>query len=63
MKNEVLSIPDKRAQLFFFLEVIGVIRSFEQGYNRIITRKVIVQRMLEELQLWLDKEAIATLCV
>lgn len=48
---------------FFFLEVIGVIRSFEQGYNRIITRKVIVQRMLEELQLWLDKEAIATLCV
>lgn len=47
----------------FFLEVIGVIRSFEQGYNRIITRKVIVQRMLEELQLWLDKETIATLCV
>lgn len=47
MKDEALSIPYKRAQVF--LEVIGVIRSFEQGYNRIITRKVIVQRMLEEL--------------
>lgn len=45
------------------MEVIRVICSFEQGYNRIITRKVIAQKMLEELKLWLDKETIATLYV